>query len=180
MQKLFITLITLSAILNACNDVENPPAPNEEELITTVKVSFTEVGNTSNTATYTFSDPDGEGGKAPLQFDTIKLKPELTYSVSIFFYDESNASYIKNLTSEIEEEKNDHFICLNTTLNGANFTYKDLDDNSLPIGLQSEFKTTTSGNGELSVSLKHQPGTKNGTCDVGETDVEVVFLTEVF
>ena len=83
------------------------------------------------------------------------------------------------MTSEIEEEKNDHYICLNSTINGASFTYKDVDDNNLPIGLLSEFVSPNSENGVISVSLKHQPGIKTGSCDVGETDVEIGFVAEI-
>ncbi len=179
MYKISLLLITFSLFLNACSDVENPPAPNEEELITTVEITFTETNNPTNSVTFTFSDPDGVGGNAPLKFDTIRLKPAITYSVSIAFLDESNASDIKDLTSEIKEESNDHFICLNSTINGASFVYKDIDGNNLPIGLLSEFISPNSENGEISVSLKHQPDVKDGTCDVGETDVEVIFITEI-
>jgi hypothetical protein len=33
--------------------------------------------------------------------------------------------------------------------------------------------------GVVVVRLKHQPGTKNGTCAVGDTDVEVTFPYKV-
>jgi hypothetical protein len=29
--------------------------------------------------------------------------------------------------------------------------------------------------GDVKISLKHQPGIKNGSCDIGETDVELLF-----
>ena len=48
-------------------------------------------------------------------------------------------------------------------------------DGTFEIGLQSEWVTTTASTGTVTVSLKHQPGIKDGTCDPGDTDVEIQF-----
>ncbi len=54
-----------------------------------------------------------------------------------------------------------------------------LDGNGLELGLAADVTTTSASNGTFTISLKHQPGIKNGSCDIGETDVEVAFVLEV-
>jgi hypothetical protein len=51
----------------------------------------------------------------------------------------------------------------------------DQDANGLSLGLQSTWKGIKSTTSMMKIALKHQPGIKNGQCDLGETDVEVEF-----
>jgi len=48
-------------------------------------------------------------------------------------------------------------------------------DGNYSIGLKTQWQAKNLTSGELTLTLKHQPGVKDGTCDPGETDVEVVF-----
>ena len=43
------------------------------------------------------------------------------------------------------------------------------------LALQSTWKGIDSTSSMMKIALKHQPGIKNGQCDLGETDVEVEF-----
>jgi hypothetical protein len=45
----------------------------------------------------------------------------------------------------------------------------------LPLGLLTNWKSGSASNGQLMISLKHQPGIKDGSADKGETDVEINF-----
>jgi hypothetical protein len=67
------------------------------------------------------------------------------------------------------------------TITGANFTnvYNDLDANSLPVGLSVTWTTTTISNGNLLLTLKHQPGIKDGLITTGETDIEITFPVRI-
>jgi hypothetical protein len=51
----------------------------------------------------------------------------------------------------------------------------DQDGNGLSLGLQSTWKGINPTTSMMKIALKHQPGIKNGSCNVGETDVEVEF-----
>ncbi len=62
---------------------------------------------------------------------------------------------------------------------GTTVTITDQDGKGLELGLATDVTTTSENNGTFTISLKHQPGIKNGSCDVGETDVEVAFVLEV-
>ena len=162
---------------NDDNDVKDPPKPNEEELITTVELTFTNTENSSEVSTFRFADTDGEGGNAPSETDTIKLAANATYTLAVRFLDESGTN-IEDITTEVLEEADEHLICYTATA-GSAVTITDKDGNGLDLGLAADVTTTDLANGSFTISLKHQPGIKNGSCDIGETDVEVAFVLEV-
>jgi len=138
MKKQIITVATLIATIamfnQGCKPKEVAP-PNETELITTVKLSFTDSANTSDKITFAFIDIDGAGGNAPSQFDSIKLAPNKTYNVQIVLLDESKTP-ADSISNEVLKEGVDHqfFINIGAGLNIV-ASYQDLDANSNPIGL---------------------------------------------
>lgn len=169
--SLFIaaSLITFTACKKDKNDVTKPQVVNEEELITTLKVKLI---TGTDTTVFQFRDPDGEGGVNGT-VDTIKLKTTGTYKCELQFLDESNPLNVEDITHEIEEEAVDHLICFSSSL--VNFQITDKDANQLPLGIESNWTVNTNGTGSLTVRLRHQPGIKDGDCDKGETDLQVVF-----
>lgn len=174
-------LLFVTAIISSCkkeNPIVNPPLPdNEEELITTFKITFTDPDGVNPSVTAIFRDIDGPGGNNPTVFDTIRLKPNATYNAVIEFLNEA-ASPAEDITAEILEEAADHMICFDVT--GANATIVRTDsDGTYEIGLASTWTTTAASSGTTVISLKHQPGIKNGSCDLGDTDIEISFVTEI-
>lgn len=152
---------------------------NEEELITSVTLTFTEVGGSSTPLTFSFKDPDGEGGNAPTQFDEIVLAPNKAYTCAISFLNES-VSPADNITAEIAEEGHEHqiyFVPAPASL--ATINQLSTDANGLPLGLTSRWTTSaTAGSGTVKVALKHKPDGMKQAGDgigVGETDVELDF-----
>ena len=172
-----VLLTTLGSIsFNGCKEVDNPPNPNEEELITSVVLQFTDTSS-NQTSTFKFADPDGAGGNPPSQFDTIRLDSHAVYLVSVQFLDESGNLTV-DITKEVKEEAEDHLVCYDW--NGlGNIQVTDQDVNGLDLGLEAEFITKSPESGNLVISLKHQPEIKDGSCNLGETDVEVSFHLEV-
>ena len=151
-----------------------PPVANEPELITTLQLHFTEVGMPSNTFTYEYSDVDGTGGNPPVA-DTIILDTNTSYTVTIDVLNESE-SPVDTLTSEIEAEKDDHLFCFDVMSGDLTITRTDVDNNTLEVGLSSSWVAgPTVGLGHMHVTLKHQPGVKDGSCTPGETDIEAHF-----
>jgi hypothetical protein len=169
-----------SVVLSACKkeDPETPPLPtNEEELITTFKITFTDPNGVNPTYEAVFRDIDGTGGNQPTVFDTIRLKPNSTYNASIQFLNES-VNPTDTITNEILEEAGDHLVCFN--ISGANVSVQRTDsDGVFEIGLLSTWTTLTNSSGNVTISLKHQPGIKNGNCDLGDTDIELNFVTKI-
>jgi hypothetical protein len=184
--KSFITLLSaalaVTTIFTSCkkddDDPQNPNDPNESELITTVRINFTDSAGIAPNVSVVFRDLDGDGGNAPTRFDTIRLQPSTTYFTEILLLDESKLPS-DTISNEVAEEANDHiFFFLHIGTDIAT-TYRDQDSNGLPLGLSTRWVTGTTGSGTSRVTLKHQPGVKDGTQAPGETDIELTFRSEV-
>ena len=180
--KNYLLIIAVFIALVSCkkdkqDDVTNPTNQNEEELITTFKIVFTDAAGIEPTVEAMFVDLDGPGGNAPTTFDNINLIANTTYNVQITLLNES-VSPVENISVEVEEEGVDHLFCFDLTPS-LNLTVNltDLDDNGLPIGLTTQWSTLGSSVGTTTIRLKHQPGIKTGQCDVGQTDIELDFQT---
>lgn len=183
MKKFNAMLIAASLLVVACkkddDKVEDPhhDHDHETELITTVQLAFTGPDDATGVYTFSFSDIDGEGGNAPV-IDTIRLDAGAYYNCNLTFLDESK-SPAEDITEEIKEEDEGHLVCFSSTLSGMNFERLDTDGN-YGVGLVSKWSHTGDAeNGNVTITLKHQPGVKDGTCEPGETDVEVTFVIEM-
>ena len=170
-------LFFFSAVLFSCK--KESVDPNEEELITTVKLEFTEVGTTTKKS-FEFKDLDGEGGVAPSKFDEIVLSPGKTYNCEVYLLNES-VSPADNITLEVEEEGDDHQLYYTSTVNGLSITDLDKDKKGLVLGLESKWTTGSASTGNVNVTLKHKPGTKaaNDPIAKGDTDVSIDFKVKV-
>ncbi len=162
----FILTLFMAFNFQACKKKKE-----ESELITTVIIHLYK--STVSTGNYSWKDPDGDGGDAPLLADTLKLDSGQVYTANLDFLDESSST-TKDLTSEIRQEAKNHLVCFASTPNNLTIKIKD-SDGTFPIGLESEFTAVTKGHCKLRITLRHQPGVKNGTCDPGESDVDVEF-----
>ncbi len=180
---MFIALLITG--LSSCKKDEQKPDDhhdhnhehNEEELITTFTITFTDAAGILPTVEATFRDTDGEGGNPPTTFDNIVLQSNTTYNASISLLNES-VTPSEDITSEIEQEGDEHIFCFEQTNVNITITRTD-SDGTYSIGLTSDWTTSDASNGTVLISLKHQPGVKNGTCEPGETDIELLFNVEV-
>lgn len=177
---LFLSMtIALSGILSSCDEPKEPEVENEEELITTVTLQFTNNLDTTDVREFIFKDVDGPGGSDPTQFDTVRLDAAGDYTMNVFFLNES-VTPAEDITVEVQEEAVDHqlfFTVDPSTL--MTITYGDFDINGGDIGLENFVIAGAAGTGTLQVVLKHQPGIKDGNISTGETDVELLFQAEV-
>ena len=168
----------LFLLLFASCKPDDPVDPNEEEVITKVQLTFTDSANATNSFMATYSDPDGDGGSAPVQFDTIRLDSGTVYNVSIALYDESDAQNVVNITTEVLEESDQHLFCY--TASGVTVGVLKTDsDGTFPIGVTSRWTVGGPGSGSMRVELRHQPDGKDGTCVPGATDVQLDFQVVV-
>lgn len=183
MKSIVLTTVAIVTIWSGCkkdNDQVSVPQPvkNEAEVITTMKLKFVDSSNTTTIRYATFRDPDGDGGLGVDIFDTIKLAPNKTWITSIILLNET-VSPADTISNEVLDEGVDHLICFSPTGASAAVVKTDLDANSLAIGLQSKWRTTAIGSGTMQIELRHQPGIKNGSCTLGDTDIDVVFKTKI-
>jgi hypothetical protein len=180
--KLIVCLTAAIITLHACKkDADLPKLPepiNEPEVITSLTLTFTDSANASNVITASFIDNDGDGGNQPSTFDTIKLKPNITYFTSLSIF---NSIVNEEITAEIVEEANDHLFIYKPTGIDLAIIVTDSDSNTpaLPIGLKSKWRAGNVGNGAVQIILKHQPGIKDGTEAPGDTDVDLNFQTKI-
>ncbi len=152
------------------------PEPDESELITTVRMTFKDSTGAAPDTSFLFRDPDGEGGNAPVQFDSIRLENNKTYYTSIALIDESKAPAV-DITAEVREEANDHLFIFKPQGITIDIIYEDRDNNTpaLPVGLETKWRTSSSGKGAVMIILKHQKGVKNGMEALGDTDIALNF-----
>ncbi len=169
----------------ACDDDDDDPEPeNEEEVITTMTMVWTPTGG-GTPISLAFRDLDGDGGNAPV-ITGGTLTNGVTYTSTITLLNETETP-AENITEEIEEEDDEHqfFFQVSGNLNFS-FQYLDADDDGNPIGLLAEFTPQATGQGNLTVTLRHEPdknasGVSDGdiTNAGGETDIEVAFPVTV-
>ena len=163
------------ALLSAC-DKDDPELENQEELITTVRLTFTPAGG-GTPVIATWEDLDGDGGNPP-EVSPVTLAGNTTYALTVALSDASK-SPAANITEEVEEEAEEHQLFFRTTLANMTIAYNDKDGNGRPIGLVNTVTTPTAGSGTLTVILRHEPNkTATGvaagdpTNAGGETDIE--------
>jgi hypothetical protein len=162
-------LILVTFALYSCKPKSSD---NPGELITTVKLTFSEGGNSK---TFEFKDLDGLGSGLDGIADTIRLDTAKTYQLTVGVLDESTTPIIVT-SDEIRSEGIDHQFFY-TISNGLQLsqTYDDVDAKGQPIGLSNIVMTRGSSSGTLNVNLKHQPGIKDGHQATGESDIDITF-----
>ena len=182
--KASLYLFLAATLMVGCKKDKDSPKPNnptppanEEELITTVKITFVDTAGVEPTVSVFFRDPDGDGGNAPTQFDTIRLAANSVYNATLEVFDESK-NPVENITTEIVQEADEHIFCFTPTNVNLNIIRTD-SDGTYEVGLASQWIVGNTSVGTTQVVLKHQPGVKDGTCAPGDTDVELNFVTEI-
>lgn len=174
---LFSSLVIMSLTSCSSND---PEIVNEEELITTLRVTLTPQGG-GTVVTLQLQDLDGDGPSAPVTTVSGPLQANTTYTGVAQVLNETE-SPAENITLEVEEEGDEHQFFYTFSNSIATVTYTDQDKNGRPIGITFDLATTTAGIGNLTVTLRHEPnkaasGVSAGiiTNAGGETDVEATF-----
>ncbi len=184
-KKYLLATLLLTAAVTGCvkPDEDDPitPAPpaNEEEVITTMILSFDNIGAGADKE-LRFTDADGDGGGAPV-YELDTLDDASVYTTSIIILNET-VSPADTISNEVLDEGVDHQFFFAPTGVNITFVYGDVDGNGDPIGLLTTMTTGSPSDGTLKVTLRHQPdktavGVSGGdiTNAGGETDIEVTF-----
>lgn len=176
-----LTPVFLLLLIGCAKDEEElatPPVNNEEELITTFILNLENSTDSTDTHQASFRDVDGPGGDDPVLESNLVLQRNATYNGAISVLDESGDE-IEDITIEVEEEGAEHLFCFDFDgITGVSVAYAD-SDGIYGIGILSSWIGEELGQGTVSITLKHQPGVKDGTCEPGETDIEVSFPIEI-
>jgi len=176
---ILLSLIGIFIIAFSSCKKDDPVVPNEEELITTLKLTLTPTAGGS-AVEYSFTDLDGDGGNAATLVEGT-LEDSTSYTAQITLLNEQE-SPAEDITEEVEEEDEEHQLFYETDIADLNITYTDMDDNGNPVGLSTNVTTGNAGTGTLTVTLRHEPvksatGVASGdiTNAGGETDISVTF-----
>ena len=179
---LSLSFIVMILFMSSC-DTDDPVPANEEELITTVRLTFQKMASgqpSGGPQVFTWKDDDGSGPTEPV-ITPITLDAHSTYNLSVTLLNESTTP-VTDVTDEVENESDAHqFFVLS---GGVEITaeYNDVDTNGKPLGISHTITTDHFGTGTFTVILIHEPdksaaGVANGdpTNAGGETDVHAEF-----
>ncbi len=163
-------VFALTLLLIQCKK-DTPEEINEEEVINRVTLTVTAADGSSNDYTW------NQGNAIP----SITLAANTTSNVSIHFYDASDASDIEDITEEVIEEADEHFIFYQVSsaalfISAASNDVVDGDGTS--INQKTQWAAAEASSGVVRVYLIHEPTSKAGASrgDLGgSTDVELDF-----
>ena len=183
---------------HASDEVIHDHDPNE--VMTTVKLTFTADDGTSFVASW--ADPEADGSPV---IDDITLTNGETYTVTVQILNELEDP-AEDVTLEINDELDEHqFFFYGTAVQGPSHTdntgapishtYADADSQGLPVGLTNTFVASNTGTGTLEVLLRHMPPVNGSAIKVadlagvmdasgstelpGSTDIDVDFTVTV-
>jgi len=172
-----LCLLSSLGAITACGD--DPGGENENEVITTVALTFTPSGGGAAVVAE-FDDPDGDGGEAPT-IDPIDLADATTYTLTVSFQNRLEDPP-EEITEEVADESDQHQLFFTgTAVDGPasdnpgaplTHTYDDEDVNGLPVGLENTIVAAT-GTGVLTVTLRHMPPVNDVAVKTDATAQEV-------
>ena len=181
--KLSLGLALIGALFSSCKK-DDPVETNEEEVITTMKLTFVPVGG-GTTLTYQFDDPDVTFVTTATQ-DEIILAPSKAYNVTVQLLNKTETP-VADITTEVQAEADAHRFYYAPTA-GSNIVVSGLNNDSdgVPLGITSTWTTGAVATGKLKVTLRHYPGTPPGKAAADAvdspksgTDIEVEFNTKI-
>ncbi len=182
--KIVLGIFLVSSLLTACKKDKAAEEENDNELITTMKLTFVPVGG-GPTLTYQFKDTDGPGGAAPTT-DEIVLAPSKAYNVTVQLLNEAETP-AEDITLEVQAEADAHRFYYQPS-GGSNINVAGLDNdpNAVPLGITSTWTSGSIATGSIVVTLRHYPGNPPGKAVAdpvnspkSSTDIEVSFNTKI-
>jgi hypothetical protein len=180
--KMVLGVIISTALFTSCK--KDTVEENEEEVITTMQLSFVPVGG-GIILTYQYDDADGPGGAAPTQSEII-LAPFKTYNVTLQLLNKT-ATPVADITTEVKAESDAHRFYYEPAA-GSNIAVTGLDNdgNGVPLGITSQWATGATATGKIKVTLRHYPAVPPNklaadlvNSSKSGTDIEVEFNTKI-
>ncbi len=184
MPSLRSTLVLLLVGLAGCD--ATPADPNPQELVTQVRITFTNTIDATDVVTITASDPDGDGADVTFSPASATLRAGATYSGSITLDDTVNGV---SLTDEIRAEAEEHLFAyafdpsaaatVTLTDRESDYTGEDTNGGDFAVGLtfRVAVAATASGSSEMRAVLYHfdvVPKTSS-TSTSDEADLDLPF-----
>jgi hypothetical protein len=192
-----LSILAAAVLLTGCEKEDNePPLEHEHEVITDVKLVFTNQNDPNDVVEALAQDSDGEGVEELKIVGSIDLDTSKSYTLTIEITNNLETPG-EDIGAEITEEADEHQIFFSFTNNSfANplgdgniddasnaINYNDSDGNENPLGLSTSWSTpsTTLTGGLFKVVLMHQPGVKTAISSVndGDADFDLEFVLNI-
>ncbi|PQJ80876.1 type 1 periplasmic binding fold superfamily protein [Polaribacter porphyrae] len=181
---LFISALTFTACSDDHDHDDHDHDHDHEEPITKLEYVLTNSSNANDVVTFTFEDPDGEGGAPGTTMTSGPLTAGASYTGEVKLI---NLEENEDVGAEIaENDAETHEIIYITNIAGLTFTTTDVDANSNPLGFNTNVVASSAGGpGTLTISVIHEGKKPNdGTvADAlsggGTSDLEVSFTITV-
>jgi hypothetical protein len=193
-----LMVLFASIAITGCKKEDDivPEEENEEEVITDVKLIFTNTSNSSDVIEARAQDPDGAGVQELAILDEINLDTSKTYTLTFEIMNNLDSPG-ENIGDEILAEDEEHQIFFSFSNNafanpigngnidnsGDPLNYNDSDANGNPVGLSTNWTTSSSqlSGGTFIVRLQHQPDIKSSSSGAtdGDTDFELQFVLNI-
>lgn len=192
-----IAILFASLTIASCgNDDDAPAEENELEVITDVKLIFTNTADATDVVMASAQDPDGVGIEELEVLDEITLRGNTQYTLTFEVLNALDPNDVEDITEEILEEAAEHQFFFSFT-DGAfssptgdgnvdtasdPLNYNDEDENGNPVGLSTSWTTPIAGStGTFTARLQHQPDIKTGTTGAsdGDTDFNLTFVLNI-
>ena len=194
---LMLAMVATTLIFTGCKkDDVDPDHEHEGEIITDVKLVFTNTSDASDVVEARAQDPDGEGVQELAILDEISLDTNKTYTLTFEIMNNLETPG-EDIGAEIAEEDDEHQLFFSFTDNAFSnptgdgnidnasdvINYNDVDGNNNPLGLSTTWITGASAvsAGTFTVRLQHQPDVKTATSSAndGDTDFELQFVMNI-
>lgn len=183
-QKLTTMAFATTFLFAACKKDDKKieqPQPEEQELITTIKLVVKDNAGFNKSFSYKVDNGFNNNNPGTPVVDNLELSPNKTYQVEVLVLNEAE-NPAEDITVEVKEESHHHlFLYKSMPATGAGslkFSNGSKDDEGNNFNQAIELTTGEAGTGSLTVTLKHEPANKNAaTADEagGETDAEAIF-----
>ncbi len=191
------TFLAAGIFIAGCSDDdEAPEEENELEVITDVKLIFTNDADAADVVEARAQDPDGPGVQELVILDGINLDLNKSYTLTYEILNNLE-SPAEDIGDEIQEEDDEHQFFFsfpegafasptgNGNIDNASdpINYNDTDGNGNPLGYFTSWTTGSAGlsGGTFTVRLQHQPDVKTSTSGAtdGDTDFDLQFVLNI-
>lgn len=176
-----LSVVTILTLAFAACKKDNAPVPDEQELITTVKLTVTSGSTFNKEFIYKVENGFTSGTPGIIQIDTVALPAGQTYNAALTVMNEK-ADPVEDITEEILEKDQEHlFLFLSEPSTGAGsliVSDGSKDRDGKPFNQTFKISAAAAGTGKFTIYLMHDPVNKAGTTPAlsgGETDAQVTF-----
>ncbi|MBT9391668.1 hypothetical protein KLP40_00720 [Hymenobacter sp. NST-14] len=172
------TLYVIVCIIWGCGSKEEASPKNKEnEPMNTMYFACSTLDPGASSQTLEWRDWDGLGGNPPRLSGSMTLMPNTDYIAWVQLANEAGViGSGQFMTDEIKNEMDDHaFFYQPGNASLWTITKHQLDTRGRIYDGAISFKTGNSGVIPLKITLKHQPGLKDGTLSPGSIDIEANF-----